>query len=116
MGCIVDGAMRFNYLGENVVAPRGQVNLVVPGEPHDGHGADEAGWAYRMFYLPPGALVDRITSYNVCYTKLLRLVEMAGKILGDEPRGKHVHPAEKRQGGHGGGFLADGTRHGPIMT
>jgi len=58
VGCIVDGAMRFNYLGENVVAPRGQVNLVVPGEPHDGHGADEAGWAYRMFYLPPGALVE----------------------------------------------------------
>ncbi len=58
VGCIVDGAMRFNYLGETVVAPRGQVNLVVPGEPHDGHGADENGWAYRMFYLRPEALLE----------------------------------------------------------
>ncbi|MEF2229990.1 MAG: AraC family transcriptional regulator [Pseudodesulfovibrio sp.] len=58
VGCIVDGAMRFNYRGESVVAPRGQVNLVVPGEPHDGRGADGTGWAYRMFYLPPGALLE----------------------------------------------------------
>ena len=58
VGCIEDGAMRFNYLGETVVAPRGQVNLVVPGEPHDGHGADETGWAYRMFYLRPEALLE----------------------------------------------------------
>ncbi|QGY39974.1 helix-turn-helix domain-containing protein [Pseudodesulfovibrio cashew] len=58
LGCIEDGAMRFRYRGESVVAPRGQVNLVVPGEPHDGHGADESGWAYRMFYLDPGALLE----------------------------------------------------------
>ncbi len=58
VGCIVDGAMRFRYQGENIVAPRGQINLVVPGEPHDGHAADASGWAYRMFYLPPGALLE----------------------------------------------------------
>ncbi|WP_207260782.1 AraC family transcriptional regulator [Desulfovibrio sp. Huiquan2017] len=57
VGCIEDGAMRFRYRGESVVAARGQVNLVVPGEPHDGHGAGEAGWTYRMFYLSPDALM-----------------------------------------------------------
>lgn len=58
VGCIEDGAMRFHYMGETVVAPQGQVNLVVPGEAHDGHGATEAGWAYRMFYLRPEALLE----------------------------------------------------------
>jgi len=57
IGCIEHGAMRFNYLGESVVASKGQVNLVVPGEVHDGHGADGDGWAYRMFYLQPEALM-----------------------------------------------------------
>ena len=58
MGCIEHGAMRFNYRGESVVAAKGQVNLVVPGEAHDGHGADSDGWAYRMFYLKPEALME----------------------------------------------------------
>jgi AraC-like DNA-binding protein len=57
VGCIEDGAMRFSYRGESVVAARGQVNLVIPGEPHDGHGAEASGWAYRMFYLTPEALM-----------------------------------------------------------
>lgn len=58
MGCVEHGAMRFNYRGESVVAAKGQVNLVVPGEAHDGHGADREGWAYRMFYLKPEALME----------------------------------------------------------
>jgi len=58
VGCIEEGAMRFRYLGETVVAPKGQVNLVVPGEAHDGHGATGEGWAYRMFYLKPEALLE----------------------------------------------------------
>ena len=41
-----------------MVAAKGQVNLVVPGEAHDGHGADSEGWAYRMFYLKPEALME----------------------------------------------------------
>lgn len=58
VGCIEHGAMRFRYLGESVVAAKGQVNLVVPGEAHDGHGADSDGWAYRMLYLKPKALME----------------------------------------------------------
>ena len=51
VGVIEAGALAFRYMGENVVAPLGAVNLCVPGEPHDGHGADDDGWAYRMFYM-----------------------------------------------------------------
>lgn len=58
LGCIEAGAMGFRYLGQNVVAARGQVNLVVPGEAHDGHGAAPEGWAYRMFYLKPEVLAE----------------------------------------------------------
>jgi len=58
IGRILRGAMRFRYLGENLVAPAGEVNLVVPGETHDGCAADGAGWAYRMFYVKPEALYE----------------------------------------------------------
>ncbi|MGE4554483.1 MAG: AraC family ligand binding domain-containing protein, partial [Desulfovibrionaceae bacterium] len=58
IGVIDAGALGFRYRGEAVVAPAGSVNLVVPGEAHDGHAADAAGWAYRMFYLPPERLAE----------------------------------------------------------
>ncbi|MGE4292113.1 MAG: AraC family ligand binding domain-containing protein [Desulfovibrio sp.] len=53
VGVIEQGGMAFRYLGRDLVAPAGSVNLVVPGEPHDGHAAGGAGWTYRMFYLDP---------------------------------------------------------------
>ncbi len=56
LGVIEDGALRFRYLGRDYVAAPGAVNLVAPGETHDGRGAgdaEDAGWAYRMFYLDP---------------------------------------------------------------
>lgn len=53
LGVIEGGALRFRYLGRDHVAAPGAVNLVAPGETHDGHGAGDAGWAYRMFYLDP---------------------------------------------------------------
>jgi AraC-like DNA-binding protein len=65
VGCIEGGAMRFRYQGETLVAPAGQVNLVVPGEAHDGHGATPEGWAYRMFYLPPRALIEAASAFSV---------------------------------------------------
>lgn len=58
IGRILRGAMRFRYLGENLVAPAGEVNLVVPGEAHDGQAADATGWSYRMFYVKPEALFE----------------------------------------------------------
>ncbi|TVM14352.1 AraC family transcriptional regulator [Oceanidesulfovibrio indonesiensis] len=56
IGVIERGAMRFRYLGNDMTAAAGQVNIVVPGEPHDGHAAADHGWTYRMFYLAPAVL------------------------------------------------------------
>lgn len=55
-GVIESGALNFSYRGEKVTAPSGHINLVVPGEAHDGCAASEAGWTYRMFYLRPDLL------------------------------------------------------------
>lgn len=53
VGVIEQGGMSFRYQGKNLLASTGCVNLVVPGEAHDGHAAGSEGWAYRMFYLEP---------------------------------------------------------------
>jgi len=58
LGCIERGAMEFHYLGRRHVAAAGQVNLVVPGETHDGHAAAPSGWAYAMFYFEPEVLAQ----------------------------------------------------------
>jgi len=52
-GVIERGALAFHYRRENVVAPAGTINLANPDEPHDGHGAGDSGWTYRMLYLSP---------------------------------------------------------------
>ncbi len=57
VGVIEDGAMGFRYRGAELVASKGLVNLVVPGEAHDGHPAVDGGWSYRMFYLPAELLM-----------------------------------------------------------
>jgi AraC-like DNA-binding protein len=58
LGVIEKGALGFRYMGENVVAPAGAVNLAVPGEVHTGQAADKAGWTYRMFYLDADMLAS----------------------------------------------------------
>ncbi len=56
IGVIERGALKFSYRGENVVASSGSINLVIPGEAHDGSAASNEGWTYRMFYLDPKLL------------------------------------------------------------
>ncbi len=56
LGVIERGALSFRYRGETLRAPAGSINLVIPGEAHDGRAADGQGWSYSMFYLPPEAL------------------------------------------------------------
>ncbi len=51
VGVIERGALGFFYRGENMVAPAGQINLVIPDEVHTGQAATESGWTYRMFYF-----------------------------------------------------------------
>ena len=56
IGVIEQGALKFSYRGEKVVAPSGYINLVIPGEAHDGSAVSNEGWTYRMFYLNPQLL------------------------------------------------------------
>ncbi|MBP2656140.1 MAG: transcriptional regulator, AraC family [Firmicutes bacterium] len=51
LGVIEQGALRFSYKGETLTASPGCINLVIPGEAHDGFAASDEGWTYRMFYL-----------------------------------------------------------------
>lgn len=52
-GVVEKGALGFRYRGEDIVAAPGMVNLVIPGEVHDGHPATGQGWIYRMAYVDP---------------------------------------------------------------
>lgn len=61
IGVIEEGALKFSYRGENLVAPLGHINLANPGEAHDGYAASNMGWTYRMFYLD-SALLQQIAS------------------------------------------------------
>ncbi|MEG6551043.1 AraC family transcriptional regulator [Desulfocurvibacter africanus] len=58
LGVIERGALRFRYRGETLRADAGSINLVIPGEAHDGQADGEQGWSYSMFYLPPEALLE----------------------------------------------------------
>lgn len=53
LGVIETGGLRFDYLGREHRAAQGSVNLVEPGEPHNGDAGGGAGWSYRMLYLQP---------------------------------------------------------------
>ncbi|MFA0889506.1 MAG: helix-turn-helix domain-containing protein [Synergistales bacterium] len=52
-GTVESGALGFTYRRETLVAVPKTVNLVVPGEVHDGHAASGQGWSYRMSYVSP---------------------------------------------------------------
>lgn len=46
------GAEMFAYQGEQHIAEAGTVPVINPGEVHTGSRAMEAGWRYRVFYIP----------------------------------------------------------------
>ena len=46
------GAERYEYRGSSFVAEAGSLPIINPGEVHTGSRAVEAGWRYRVFYLP----------------------------------------------------------------
>ena len=60
----------YDYLEDKENAPRGWAP--------DGNTAPAEKEALRGIYLMKPAYLDRITSYNVCYTKLLRAGAGAG--------------------------------------
>lgn len=51
-GVITNGRLDFLYQHKNWRATPGDINLVIPGEVHDGHGATDYGWSYKMLYIP----------------------------------------------------------------
>lgn len=51
IGVIEQGGLRFSYRKKKNIASPGCINLVIPGEAHDGTAVSSEGWAYRMFYL-----------------------------------------------------------------
>lgn len=58
LGVIEDGALGFRYLHRDHVACKGDVNMVVPGECHDGRPVAPQGWTYRMLYLSADLVRD----------------------------------------------------------
>lgn len=58
IGVTLAGVQEFSYRGALHASTPGDVIVLAPDEPHDGHAGDAAGFAYRMLYLAP----DRIAS------------------------------------------------------
>lgn len=57
VGAIVSGVEAIRYRGARLTAPAGSVVVIDAGELHDGSPLG-AGFAYRMFYLPPTLMRD----------------------------------------------------------
>ena len=57
--CVTDeGLQGFNYRGAARLSAPGQVTVLHPDEPHDGHAAADGVFAYRSVYVAP----DRISA------------------------------------------------------
>lgn len=57
-GVITKGELDFSYLNKTWQAGPGNINLVVPGEVHDGYGGTGDGWSYKMLYLSADILKE----------------------------------------------------------
>ena len=57
LAVITAGAEQYRYRGVLHRARPGQVALLNPDEPHDGSRAVEAGWRYRVMYVPADAFM-----------------------------------------------------------
>src|SRR6185503_6964461 len=56
VGLTVWGAQSFHYRGGLSTSAAGQVMIIHPDEPHDGHAGVDEGFGYRMLYVDPGAV------------------------------------------------------------
>jgi AraC-like DNA-binding protein len=64
-GFIERGAQDFIYVaGERVVMPEGKICVINPGAVHEGGPATEAGWDYRMIYIPRPSLEAMLTDVH----------------------------------------------------
>jgi AraC-like DNA-binding protein len=56
VGLTLWGAQSFHYRGGISTSGAGQVMVIHPDEPHDGHAGVDEGFGYRMLYVDPGAI------------------------------------------------------------
>jgi AraC-like DNA-binding protein len=54
------GVQAFAYRGETHVSAPGQVVVLHPDEPHDGHAGAETGFGYRQLYVEPAMVFDAV--------------------------------------------------------
>ena len=106
LGVIEKGALGFRYMGENVVAPAGAINLAIPGEVHTGQAADESGWTYRMFYLEADLLAKTAAQVSGKQTPLPFI--RAGVLF--DPKPSHP-PFQTHRRHHTGALPQFCTRH-----
>src|SRR5215212_9268459 len=52
------GVQAFSYRGATHVSTPGQVVVLHPDEPHDGHAGTEAGFGYRQLYVEPAMIFE----------------------------------------------------------
>ena len=56
VGLTLWGAQSFHYRGGMRTSSAGQVMVIHPDEPHDGHAGVDEGFGYRMLYVDPAAV------------------------------------------------------------
>lgn len=56
VGLTLWGAQSFHYRGGVSTSAAGQVMVIHPDEPHDGHAGVDEGFGYRMLYVDPAAV------------------------------------------------------------
>ena len=56
IGVTEAGVQAFHYRGGQHASAAGQVMVLNPGEPHDGHAGVPEGFTYKMLYIPPEAV------------------------------------------------------------
>lgn len=56
VGLTLHGVQAFHYRGARTASRTGQVMVLHPDEPHDGHAGIADGFTYRMLYVDPAAI------------------------------------------------------------
>ena len=54
------GVQSFDYRGAAEISLPGQVAVLHPDEPHDGHAGTEAGFGYRILYIEPALIFEAV--------------------------------------------------------
>jgi AraC-like DNA-binding protein len=59
------GVQAFAYRGAEHISTPGQVVVLHPDEPHDGHAGTDEGFAYRQIYVAPSAIGEAVRALGV---------------------------------------------------